>query len=51
MTTEHQRVALGDACNRRKAWIAAELECCQLEAQHETGVAARAAKVERQRAR
>jgi hypothetical protein len=51
MTTEHQRVALGDACHRREAWIPAEPECCQLEAQHETEVVARAAKVERQRAR
>jgi hypothetical protein len=47
MTTEHRGVALGNAENRRKGWITAEIKLCQPKAQHETEVAARAATVER----
>ena len=48
MTTEHQRVAQGDALNRRKAWIPAEIERCQFERHQWTGVADRAPKAEGQ---
>jgi hypothetical protein len=51
MTTEHRSVDLGDARDGRKAWIVAEIERCQLDAQHETELAAQAATVERRRAR
>ena len=48
MTTEHQSVAEGDALNRRKAWIPAEIERGQFERHQGTGVAARAPKAEGQ---
>jgi hypothetical protein len=51
MTTEHRGVALGNAENRRKGWITAEIKLCRLKAQHEIEAAARAAAVEREPAR
>ena len=51
MTTEHESVALGDALNRRKAWIPAEIERCQFQGHLGTEVAAQAPKAEGQPSR